>query len=49
MFRRFLKLAIVMSDFMSKVYNSGFTAKFSVSMLKEIIVVVSDYIYETWK
>ena len=49
MFRRFLKLAIVMSDFMSKVYNSGFTPKFSVSMLKEIIVLVSDYVYETWK
>ena len=43
MFSRFLKVA--MSDLMKEVYNGGFSPDFSVSMLKEIIPQVWDYMY----
>ena len=34
---------------MKKVYNGGFVPQFSVSMLKEIIALVGDYVPETRK
>ena len=40
MFSRFLKVAIATSDFMSKVYNGKFLPELSVSILKEIIVLL---------
>ena len=36
-----------MSNFMNEVYNDGFAPEFSVWMLKETIVLVWDYVYET--
>ena len=47
MFSRLLKVAIAMSNFLNKVYNGGFSPEFSVSLLKEIIALVGDYVYET--
>ena len=47
MFSRFLKVAIATSNFMNKVYNGGFSPQLSVSMLKETIALVGDYVYET--
>ena len=44
-FTRFLKVAIATSNFMNKVYNGPI--KFSVSMLKETIALVRDYVSET--
>ena len=32
---------------MSEIYNGGFVAEFNVSMLKETVAVVPDYICET--
>ena len=49
MFRRFLKVAIATSNFMNEVYNGRFTPEFSVSIIREIIALVSDYVYETRK
>ena len=48
-FDRFLKVAIATSNLMIEVYNGGFTSEFSVSVLKEMITLVQDYIYETMK
>ena len=48
-FSRFLKVAIAMSDITNKVYNGGFAPEFSVSMLKETIALIRDYVYETRK
>ena len=48
-FSSFLKVAIAMSNFLNKVYNDGFAAEFSVSMLKETIVLVRNYVSETRK
>ena len=45
-FSRFSKVAIATSDFMNKVYNGGFSPEFSVSMLKETIALVRDYVSE---
>ena len=39
-FSRFLKVAIVTSNLMNDVYNGGFLPEFSISMLKETIVLV---------
>ena len=36
-----------MSNFMNKVYNGGFAPELSVSMLKEAIMLVQDYVSET--
>ena len=32
---------------MNEVYNGGFVPEFSVSMLKETITLVRDYVYKT--
>ena len=48
-FTRFLKVAIATSNFMNEVYNGGFAPEFSVSMLKETIALVKDYVTETRK
>ena len=39
-FSRFSKVTIAMSNFMNNFYNGGFSPEFSVSMLKEIVVLV---------
>ena len=49
MFSRFSKVAIGTSNFLSELYNGGFAQEFSVAMLKEIIVLVRDYVSETRK
>ena len=36
-----------MSNFMNEVYNGGLAPEFSVSMLKETIALVRDYVSET--
>ena len=36
-----------MSNFMNEVYNGGLAPDFSVSMLKETIALVRDYVSET--
>ena len=46
---KFLKVAITTSNFLNKVYNGGFALEFSVSMLKETIALVLDYVSETRK
>ena len=46
-FSRFLKVAIATSNFMNEVYNGRFAPEFSVSMLKETIALVRDYVSET--
>ena len=46
-FSTFLKVTIETSNFMNKVYNGGFAPEFSVSMLKETIVLVQNYASET--
>ena len=43
-FSRFLKVAIATSDIMNEVYNGGFAPEFSVSMLKETIALIRDYV-----
>ena len=48
-FSRFSKVAIATSNFMNEFYNGGFLPEFSVSMLKEIIVLVRGYVSETRK
>ena len=48
-FSRFSKVAIAVSNFMSKLYNGGFAPEFSVSILKELIALVRDYASETRK
>ena len=48
-FSRFSKVAIATSNFMNKFCNGGFAPEFSVSMLKEIIALVRDYVSETRK
>ena len=48
-FSRFLKVAIAMSNLMNEFYNGGFAPVFSVSMLKETIALVRDYVSETRK
>ena len=48
-FSRFLKVAIVTSNFINKLYNGKFAPEFSVSMLKETIALVRDYVSETRK
>ena len=49
MFSKFLKVTRATSNFINKVYNGGFVPEFSVSMSKEIIALIWDYIYETRK
>ena len=48
-FSRSFKVAIATSNFMNEVYNGGFAPEFSVSMLKETIALVRDYVSETRK
>ena len=48
-FSRFLKVVIATSNFMNEVYNGGFVPHYSVSMLKEIIALVRDYVSEIRK
>ena len=48
-FSRSFKVAIATSNFMNEVYNGGFAPEFNVSMLKETIVLVGDYVSETRK
>ena len=48
-FSRFSKVSIATSNFMNEFYNGGFSPEFSVSMLKEIIALVQDYVSETRK
>ena len=48
-FSRFLKVAIATSNFMKEFYNGGFAPDFSVSILKETIALVRDYVSETRK
>ena len=45
-FSRFLKVAIATSNFMNEVYNCVFTLEFSVSMLKDTMALVRDYVSE---
>ena len=40
---RFLKVAMVISNFMREINNGGFSPEFNVSMLKETIALVQDY------
>ena len=48
-FSRFSKVAIATSNFMNEFYNGRFAPEFSVSMLKETIALVRDYVSETRK
>ena len=48
-FSRYLKVAIATSNFMKEVYHGRFGPESSVSMLKETIALVSDYVSETRK
>ena len=43
-FNRFLELAIATSNSINKFYNSGFRPEFSISMSKETIALVRDYV-----
>ena len=49
MLRRFLKVDIAKSNFMNEVYNGGFSPMFSVSLLKVMVALVWEYVYETRK
>ena len=46
---RFSKVAIAMSNIMNEFFNDIFLPEFSVSLLKEIIALVRDYVSETRK
>ena len=46
-FSSFLKVAIATSNFMNKVYDSGFGADFRESNLREIITLIQSYLHET--
>ena len=48
-FSRFSKVAIATSNFMNEFYNGGFAPEFCVSVLKETIALVRDYVSETRK
>ena len=48
-FSIFSKVAIATSNFANEFYNGGFLPEFSVSMLKEIIAVVRDYVSDKRK
>ena len=48
-FSRFLKVPIATSNFINKFYNGEFAPEFSVSMSKETIALVRDYVSETRK
>ena len=48
-FSRFSEVAIATSNFMNEFYNCEFLSEFSVSVFKEIIAVVRDYVSETRK
>ena len=48
-FSRFFKVAIAASNFMNEFYNGGFAPEFSVSMLKETIRLIRDYVSVTRK
>ena len=48
-FSRFSEVAIATSNFMNEFYNGRFLSEFSISMLKQIVVLVLDYISETRK
>ena len=48
-FSRFSKVAIATSNFMKEFYNCRIAPDFSVSVLKETIALVRDYVYETRK
>ena len=45
-FSRFSKVAIATSNLMNEFYNGGFSPEFSVSVFKEIIALVGDYVSE---
>ena len=46
--QKYIKYTLLHSSkFMKKVYNGGFAPEFSVSMSKETIVLVRDYVSET--
>ena len=49
MLRRFLKVDIAKSNFMNEVYNGRFSPMFSVSLLKVMVALVWEYVYETRK
>ena len=49
MLSMFLKVAIATSNFMKEVYNGWFLPELSVTMLKETIAIVWEYVYETMK
>ena len=48
-FRRFSEVPIATSIFMTEFNNSGFAQEISISLLKEIIALVRDYVSETRK
>ena len=48
-FSRFSKVVIATSNFMNEFYNGRFGPELSVSMIKETIALVRDYISETRK
>ena len=49
LFSRFLKVATATSSFTNEIYNGGFAPEFSISMLKEIITLVRENVYENSK
>ena len=46
-FSRFVKVAIARSNVMNEAYEWRISPQFSVSMLKETIALVQDYVFET--
>ena len=48
-FSRFLKVAVGKSNFINEVCNGRFAPEFRVSMLKETIALVRDYLSKTRK
>ena len=48
-FSRFSKVVIATSNFMNEFFNGGFAPEFNVSMLKEILALDRDYVFETRK
>ena len=44
---RLFKASTTMSNFMNKEFNGDFSSEFSVLMLKEVIAIILEYVYET--
>ena len=48
-FSTFSKVAMARSNFMNQFYDGGFTPEIKVSMLKETVALVRDYVSELRK